>query len=159
MSFLGALANLGHDIEHVFAPPQPTRTFNMATKPAINQPAPSRQQIQNINAKIESDGAAMYNAAHPGQMYRVNQNGEFGPHDLPAYMYGSSMPVGYKAAPTLPSFSRRLLNNFTPNYGIQAAPSIDINSPTLQQPYNPGNIPLQQQGNAPRNINNGAYFY
>lgn len=158
MSFFGALANIGRDVEHVFAPPQaPVRTFN-TTAHATNHPPLTPRQAQNVNAKIEADGAAMYNAAHPGQQYRANQNGEFGPNELPANMYGQ--PLGNTYLPPIPAqFAPHLLNNFSPNFQVQPAQSYNPQPISLQQPYNPGNISLQPQGSAPRNVNNSMYFY
>lgn len=94
----------------------------------IKQSAPmSQPQMQQLNAKMEADGARAFNQAHPGQVYKTNQNNEFGAGQLPNYMpAGQANYVGYRQAPkpitiqtSMPKpvvqFSARSMSNFAPN--------------------------------------------
>lgn len=133
MGFLQRLLGFGQPTHQV--------QVNFGGKVA-NHPAMNPQQIQAANAQIEADGARMYNQAHPGQVYRTNQNNEFQPGQLPTHMpFGQPNYLGYRAPqqnPTLSmpqprpvvGFAPRTVGNFQPNINVQGI-------------QNPGLTPMQ----------------
>jgi len=122
------LSAFGHLLGHGRAPDV---NINTGGKVA-SHPALTPAQRQSYNALMEADGARMFNQAHPGQVYRTNQNNELKPGELPAYLPpGKLNYVGYRQpVPQTTQFAGHLLNNFAPSGVIQGQP---IN---LQQPQN-----------------------
>lgn len=109
---------------------------NMTTTgSAVNHTPLTPAQTQQYNAQIENDGARMFNQAHPGQVYQINQNSEFRPGELPSnFVHNAPNYIGYKPLQQQPTpvtnFNARLLGNFSPNTNVQGV-------------QNPGLIPVQ----------------
>lgn len=138
---MGLLNDLAHFLSGSH---QDTRHMSFPGGVVKYVPLTDAQQAQ-ANAKIAADGAAMYNAAHPGKQYVLGQNGETlnGGVDQASYLSRLRMLSAPKkpvaANFSAPQVNRSLFSATNPQANHYGG---DFGTP-IQGMQNPGFIPVQ----------------
>lgn len=131
MNFLRAILNL------VEGKPQQHMLTNVPQAPARPVSKPTDSQVAQMNAQIAADGARMFQTAHPGQTYRIGQNGETYPGGVDMATYNALMSRPMQSNP----FAQT--SHFAIPTPIYRNPNLGVNTASAQGLANPGYTPLQ----------------
>lgn len=133
MNFLHAILNLVEG-----KPQQPQRTLATVPEPPARPASkPTDSQVAQMNAQIAADGARMFQTAHPGQTYRIGQNGETYPGGVDMATYNALMRRPMQSNP----FAQT--SHFAIPAPVYRNPNLGVNTAPVQGLANPGYTPLQ----------------